>query len=267
MTFEGEMTVDEISLFGVTICCQSFEEVVETLLAASEKSKLQAYVTLTGVHGLMECQRDAQCRQAHEQALLSVPDGMPLVWLGKGLGVSQMERIYGPDLMLALLEAGLDKERRHFFLGGREGVAGELEQCLKDKFDKLKIVGTWTPPELPLTVDQEKEVVQLIRQSKPHFVWVGVGCPKQEKLMQHLTTTYKSELEEEKQGRIWLGVGAAFDFHSGKVVQAPTWVGRAGLEWLYRLCREPCRLWRRYLFTNLKFILKLLVEVFKKGSP
>jgi N-acetylglucosaminyldiphosphoundecaprenol N-acetyl-beta-D-mannosaminyltransferase len=208
------------------------------------------YVCVTGVHGVIESWRDKDLRQIHNAAGLVTPDGMPLVWLTRHHGFKHAERVYGPDLMLALCERSVSQGYRHFLYGGAEGVPDLLSKNLQRLFPGLRIVGSFSPPFRPLTDEEDEEVVRMINKSNPDIVWVGLSTPKQERWM------------DEHVGRVTapvlIGVGAAFDFHSGLKRQAPRWMQRSGLEWLFRLATEPRRLWRRYLVNNLLFILLVL---------
>lgn len=204
------------------------------------------YVCVTPVHGLVESQHDEELRRIYNTAGLVTPDGMPVVWLSQLRGYRRVERVYGPDLMLAVCAASVEHGWRHFLYGGTDGVAPLLAQRLEERFPGIQIAGTYTPPFRPLTEAEDRDVVDQINRSGADIVWVGIGAPKQEKWMAaHVGRTGASVL---------VGVGAAFDFHAGVKRQAPRWMQRAGLEWLFRLMSEPRRLWWRYLRTNPYFV-------------
>ncbi|MFL5561390.1 MAG: WecB/TagA/CpsF family glycosyltransferase [Gemmatimonadaceae bacterium] len=204
------------------------------------------YVCVTGVHGVMESQRDANLRSIHNRAGLVTPDGMPLVWLGWLHGLRQMDRVYGPDLMLACCEHSALMGYRHFFYGGAEGVAELLVARLQSRFPKLSVVGTYTPPFRPLSPEEEDDVTRRIDDAEPDIIWVGLSTPKQERWMaSHVGRVHAP---------VMIGVGAAFDFHAGLKPQAPHWMQRGGLEWFFRLATEPRRLWHRYLVNNPAFL-------------
>lgn len=215
-------------------------------------SRTPHYVCVTGVHGVMESQRDEELRRIHNSAGLVTPDGMPLVWLSRLMGFSQVERVYGPDLMLAVCKLSVERGYRHFFYGGAPGVAEKLRVRLKARFPGLKVAGTYSPPFRPLTPEEDREIVERINAAQPDILWVGISTPKQERWM------------AEHVGRLSLpvlvGVGAAFDFHAGLKKQAPAWIQRSGLEWLFRLIMEPRRLWRRYLINNPWFLWLVLLQ-------
>lgn len=210
------------------------------------------YVCVTGVHGVMESQRDETLRQIHNEAGLVAPDGMPLVWLGRLKGHAHVGRVYGPDLMLALCEATAARGTRHFLFGGAEGVAEALADNLKRRFPGLTIAGTYSPPFRSLTPQEDTQIVDMLRQAKADVIWVGLGAPKQERWM----AAHCDLLP----GSVLIGVGAAFDFHTGRARQAPIWMRQSGLEWFYRLVTEPRRLWRRYLINNPLFVSLVLAQ-------
>jgi N-acetylglucosaminyldiphosphoundecaprenol N-acetyl-beta-D-mannosaminyltransferase len=204
------------------------------------------------VHGVMEAQRDQQLRSILNQSFLNTPDGMPMVWIGRLKGFREMNRVYGPDLMLLVCEHSRKNGYTHFLYGGGEGVAQQLRQNLEAKFPGIKILGAFTPPFRPLNPSEEGGLVRMVNEMKPDIIWVGLSTPKQEKFM----AQYCDKLD----ATLLFGVGAAFDFHAGRVRQAPRWMQRSGLEWLFRLCSEPRRLWRRYLTNNPLFIFRILCQ-------
>ncbi len=210
------------------------------------------YVCVTGVHGVMESQRDESLRQIHNQAGLVTPDGMPLVWLSRFKGFRYVDRVYGPDLMLALCEHSVEEGYRHFFYGGAEGVPEQLAAVLQKRFPDLQVVGTFSPPFRPLTPHEDEQITRMINMSNPDIVWVGLGSPKQEYWM----ADHRARLT----APVLIGVGAAFDFLTGRKLQAPRWMQRAGLEWLFRLLTEPRRLWRRYLINNPLFVALVVLQ-------
>lgn len=210
----------------------------------------QHYVCVTGVHGVMESQTDPDLKAIHNRSGLTTPDGMPMVWAGRRAGATWMSRVYGPDLMLELCSAGVARGWRHFFYGGAEGVPEELASRLCARIPGLIVSGTYSPPFRQLIPDESEMVVKKINATRPDLVWVGLSTPKQERWMaEHVGRLSASAL---------LGVGAAFDIHAERVSQAPPWMQRRGLEWLYRLAKEPRRLWRRYLTNNPRFVLAIL---------
>jgi N-acetylglucosaminyldiphosphoundecaprenol N-acetyl-beta-D-mannosaminyltransferase len=213
------------------------------------------YVCVTGVHGVMESQRDQELLRIHNAAGLVTPDGMPLVWLARHAGFPHVDRVYGPDLMLACCELALVRGYRHFFYGGGPGVAERLATRLASRFPGLRVAGTYSPSFGPLSTAEEAEVVERLNASGAEIVWVGLSTPKQE----HWMHRFRDRLT----APVLVGVGAAFDFHAGLKRQAPRWIRRSGFEWLFRLSQEPRRLWRRYSSNNTRFVLELL----RRGLP
>lgn len=210
------------------------------------------YVCVSGAHGVMECQRDEELRAIHNRAGMVTPDGMPLVWLSRLHGARHASRVYGPDLMLAFCERSVKKGYRHFFYGGADGVPERLAECLKARFPDLNVVGTYSPPFRALTADEECAIVEHINAARPDVVWVGLSTPKQERWM----AANRGRLT----APVLMGVGAAFDFHAGLKPQAPLWMQRNGLEWLFRLATEPRRLWRRYAYIVPMFLLLVMLQ-------
>ncbi|GAB4006567.1 WecB/TagA/CpsF family glycosyltransferase [Glycomyces albus] len=200
------------------------------------------YVCVTGVHGVMESQRDAELKAIHNRSGLTTPDGMPMVWAGRKAGAEWMDRVYGPDLMLNVLQRAAERGWSSFLYGGKEGVPELLSKKLSERIPGVKIAGSYSPPFRPLTEAEDDEIVQRINDSGAQLVWVGLSTPKQERWM----AAHRDRLT----APAMFGVGAAFDFHAGLVPQAPPWMQRNGLEWFYRLTKEPKRLWRRYFRNN-----------------
>ena len=220
------------------------------LVARALEQRTGGYVCVTGVHGVMESQTDAALRDIHNHSFLTTPDGMPMVWLGRLHGFKNISRVYGPDLMLRISELTQRTGHTHFIYGGAEGVADELKTVLQKKFPKLRVVGTYTPPFRPLNETEEAEFIARIQALQPAIIWVGLSTPKQEKCM--------AQLAPRLPGVLFFGVGAAFDFHTGRTRQAPRWMQCCGLEWFFRLCSEPRRLGKRYLKNNTLFLCYLL---------
>jgi N-acetylglucosaminyldiphosphoundecaprenol N-acetyl-beta-D-mannosaminyltransferase len=203
-------------------------------------------VTAAAVHLVMVAREDPETARAVERAL-AVPDGVPLVWALRALGHQRATRVYGPDLMAHYCARSARTGTRMYLYGGRSDAALEQLRCaLLRRHPGLRIVGGWSPPFRPLTDAERDEVAVRINASGADVVWVGTGQPKQEKWM--------AEMRDRLDAPVLAGVGAAFDFHAGIVSQAPAWMQRAGLEWLYRLSREPRRLWRRYARYNPLFV-------------
>jgi N-acetylglucosaminyldiphosphoundecaprenol N-acetyl-beta-D-mannosaminyltransferase len=210
------------------------------------------YVCVSGMHGVMESQRDEGLRRIHSAAGLVTTDGMSLVWLCKLKGRTPVERVYGPDLMLALCQRSIQRGYRHYFYGSSPAVLQTLTARLAARYPGLEVVGTCSPPFRPLTPQEDTEIVERIARARPDVMWVGLSTPKQERWM--------AEHVKRLPGTVLIGVGAAFDFHAGTKRQAPRWMQVSGLEWLFRLLSEPRRLWRRYLINIPLFVCYLVLE-------
>ena len=246
------MQIDRVNVLGVGVSAINLDLARRAFIEAI-RSGHKGYVCVTGVHGVMESQVDPGLRRIHNDAFLVTPDGMPMTWMGKLQGFKNMSRVYGPDLMLDIMEVSRELGIRHFFYGGVNGVASELKNRLEQRFPGIQIVGTYEPPFRPLNSEEEVELRRRVSESRPDILWVGLGTPKQEKFM----AEYLPALDV----TLMVGVGAAFDFHSGRVVQAPRWMQRSGLEWFFRLCVEPKRLWRRYLGNNPRFVFQAACQL------
>ena len=240
-----------VNVLGVGLSVLNLSTALEAI-AAAVRERRKGYICVTGVHGVMEAQDDLAFKNILNGAFLCTPDGMPMVWAGKLDGYREMTRVYGPDLMLDVCAWSETCGCKHFFYGGADGVAELLAQKLKAKFPKLQVVGTYTPPFRTLNETEIKALQEQIRAAQPDILWVGLSTPKQEKFM--------AEFLPQLDVTLMVGVGAAFDFHSGRISQAPRWMQRTGLEWFYRLCCEPRRLWKRYLRNNPLFVLNFFLQ-------
>jgi len=246
------MASKRVNVLGVGLSVLNLQSALAAI-AAAVQTRRKGYIGVTGVHGVMEAQTDARFKQILNGAFLCTPDGMPMVWAGRLAGHREMGRVYGPDLMLAVCAWSETSGCRHFFYGGADGVAELLAEKLRAKFPKLQVVGTFTPPFRQLNPAEEQQLQAQIHAARPDILWVGLSTPKQEKFM----AEYLPKLDV----TLMVGVGAAFDFHSGRVKQAPYWMQRSGLEWFYRLCCEPRRLARRYLRNNPLFLLQFFGQL------
>jgi N-acetylglucosaminyldiphosphoundecaprenol N-acetyl-beta-D-mannosaminyltransferase len=232
-------------VLGVPVSAIDMADAVSTI-DGWIRARTPHYVCVTGVHGVMESQRDEGLRLIHERAGMVTPDGMPLVWIAHLEGRGHVERVYGPDLMLACCKQSLHTGARHYFFGGAEGIADRLAARLSLRFPGLAVAGTYCPPFRPLTPAEDERLVDTINAANADIVWVGLSTPKQERWM----AAHVSRLR----APVLVGVGAAFDFHAGVKRQAPRWMQQNGLEWCFRLASEPRRLGRRYLINNPAFV-------------
>lgn len=244
--------MDRVNVLGVGISAiniPSALHIIERWITERERH----YVCVTGVHGVMEAQSDQSFKKILNNAGLNSPDGMPMVWMGRLHGFKEIDRVYGPDLMLAICELSARKGYSSFFYGGAEGIPDELGKRLQEKFPDFKTAGAYSPPFRPLTPAEDEMVVDMINKSGADILWIGLSTPKQERWM----SDHAGKLEVP----VMLGVGAAFDFHTGRVKQAPAWVQRSGMEWFFRLTKEPRRLWRRYLRNNPLFLFNVFFQL------
>ena len=242
--------IQRVNVLGVGVSAINIPMALAQLDRWIRERTTKTYVTVTGVHGVMESQRDENIRRMHNQAGMVTPDGMPLVWLGKMAGHNEMDRVYGPDLMLAVMEKSVSAGYRHYFYGGADGVPELLKQKLEEKFPGIQVVGNYSPPFRALTPAEDEQIVQMINDTNPDIVWVGLSTPKQERWMDAHVGRISAP--------VMIGVGAAFDFHAGLKSKAQRFIQRSGFEWLYRLVTEPKRLWKRYLVNNPLFIMSIL---------
>jgi N-acetylglucosaminyldiphosphoundecaprenol N-acetyl-beta-D-mannosaminyltransferase len=243
--------MDRANVIGVGVHAVNLPVATQMIDHAAGGNK-KGYVCVTGVHGVMEAQRSSIFKKILDEAMLVVPDGVPTVWIGRCEGYEQMGRVFGPELMLEVCRQSVISGRTHFLYGGKPGIADELKRTLETRYPGIRIVGTFTPPFRPLSPREKAELQREFNNVSPDIVWIGLSTPKQEKFM--------AENIETLNCRIMVGVGAAFDIHTGHVKDAPEWIKRAGLQWCHRLCQEPSRLWRRYLFNNSEFIFRSFLQ-------
>jgi N-acetylglucosaminyldiphosphoundecaprenol N-acetyl-beta-D-mannosaminyltransferase len=248
----GTSKQPKANVLGIGIDAVNMEQALARI-ADDLRERRKGYVCLTGVHGVMEAQRDPSLANVFAHAALVVPDGMPTVWVGRHQGHKRMERVAGPDLMLEVLRRKEFRDRTHFFFGGKPGVAQELRQSLLARYPFLKIVGTYTPPFGPLSPAQEDEFIDTVHRLQPDVVWVGISTPKQELFMHRYLPLLDTTL--------MFAVGAAFDFHTGRLADCAEWIKRSGLQWLHRLLQDPKHLWKRCLRNNPSFLLHIFLQL------
>lgn len=231
------MNIDRVSLLGVQVSAIN----MDLALAQIEHwitERHSSYVCVAPAHSIMNCVNDPDLLPVFNKAGMVTPDGMSVVWFLRSKGYKEVDRVYGPDLLLATCAYGLEHGWRHFFLGGAPETLDLLSARLRSQFPDLKIAGQICPPFHPLSHEEYESIITEVNESKADILWVGLGSPRQEVWM-------NSNLEKIN-SQVMVGVGAAFDFLSGRKPQAPHWIQRAGLEWLFRLFSEPKRLWPRY---------------------
>lgn len=240
-------------ILGMRVDAVDFGEAISLIREWAKRGESR-YVCVANVHMVMEAYDDPAFRDLVNAADLVTPDGMPLVWMLRSLGFAGQERVYGPELTLRVCQAASEAGLSVGFYGGHPTTLEALVKNLKDRFPGLNVAYAFSPPFRPLTPEEDAAVVEEIRKRGVRILFVGLGCPKQERWM------------AEHKGRVpavMLGVGAAFDIHGGRVRQAPSWMQRMGLEWFFRLVQEPKRLWLRYLKHNPRFVILAMGELWQ----
>ena len=246
------MEMRRVNVLDVGIHALDMARALEAMVAALD-ARRKGYVCVTGVHGVMEAQRDPELRDTLNRAFLNLPDGMPTVWVGRLRGHHGMRRVFGPDMMAEVCRLSTRRGYRHFLYGGAPQVAEELRFRLMRRFPGLRVVGTHSPPFRLLDPGEESELERQIARLRPDVMWIGLSTPKQERLMarhwRRLDTT------------LMIGVGAAFDFHTGRIKDAPGWMKASGLQWAHRLAQDPQRLWKRYATHNPQFLFQIALQL------
>jgi N-acetylglucosaminyldiphosphoundecaprenol N-acetyl-beta-D-mannosaminyltransferase len=258
--YPGEKKMKSIKreLLGTKIDEISKETFILRLQKMLKAERCQ-YVCFIAAHALVTSVKDRRMRDTINGAAIASPDGMPLVWLGKAKGYDNMEKCSGPDMMGHILEDSEKMGYTQYFYGGTDESLEALRQNLSRKYPLLKILGMYSPPFRPLTQEEDERVINEINEKAPDFIWVGIGAPKQE--------FWIAEHANKINRGVMFGVGAAFDFHAGTLKRAPLWMQKHGLEWFYRLTREPGRLWKRYLVTNTLFVRYAITDLLRgKGQ-
>jgi N-acetylglucosaminyldiphosphoundecaprenol N-acetyl-beta-D-mannosaminyltransferase len=246
------MSITEATdILGVRISAIEMVTAVRTIEGWID-NRIPQYICCCTVHSVMECERDAGLKEAVNRAGLRTPDGMPLVWLSRVCGFRNVSRVYGPDLLLKLAERSATTGHRHFFYGGTDGVANQLATNMSERFPGLHVAGVLTPPRMSVGQMEPKSTIDLLNTSGADIIWVGLGTPKQDWWIANHRPLLNAP--------VLIAVGAAFDFLSGRVPQAPAWMQRSGLEWLFRFGHDPKRLWRRYIIDNCVFVVRVVLS-------
>jgi N-acetylglucosaminyldiphosphoundecaprenol N-acetyl-beta-D-mannosaminyltransferase len=251
---------NRFGVLGVSVDATQIFGVIQQIETWVQHRDFCRFVAVTGMHGVMEAQHDPAFKAVLNSADLVVPDGMPLVWLGRLRGFRLPRRVYGPELMLTVCERTASTGARHFFFGGAPGIPEKLTETLQSRYPGLNVVGAYSPPFRLLTPEEDEKVVAMINAAAPDILWVGLSTPKQEKWMH----AHRDRLRVPA----LVGVGAAFDINSGMKQQAPVWMREHGMEWFFRLLQEPQRLWRRYIVLGSEFIFYVMLELlgFRKSD-
>jgi N-acetylglucosaminyldiphosphoundecaprenol N-acetyl-beta-D-mannosaminyltransferase len=241
------------TVLDVRVDAVQIPDVVSIMREWIDRRDACRFIAVTGMHGVTEAQHDAQFKSILNAANLLVPDGYPLLWLGRRRGLLHLKRrVYGPELMAVFCEQTAAQGYRHFFYGGAPGVAEDLARRFASLYPGLVVAGTYCPPFRTLTPEEDHEAIAAIEQSRADVVWVGLGTPKQESWMFHHRALLRVP--------VLIGVGAAFDLHTQRTAQAPRFMREHGFEWLFRLLCEPRRLWKRYLVYGSEFVLRVTAE-------
>lgn len=231
------MEPEQFKVLGVNISAVDLNQTIEVMDQWIQTAH-RDYVVLTGAHGVIEMQSDEKLRQINNGAGLVTPDGMPNVWIGRWKGHKHIEKVYAPTIMMETFRLGVERGYKHFFYGGKEGVADLMAEKMRMKYPGIKMVGTFCPPFRPIEQGEIEEIAGRINGSEADIVWVGLGCPKQELWMMRFRPLLNAT--------VLIGVGAGFDFLSGEKPLAPKWIQNSGFEWLYRLLSNPTYLAKRY---------------------
>jgi N-acetylglucosaminyldiphosphoundecaprenol N-acetyl-beta-D-mannosaminyltransferase len=241
-------------LLGVRIDALQIPDVIATIERWIDQRDRCHYIAVTGMHGVTEARHDPVFKAILNAADMVVPDGMPLVWIGRLRGKNLARRVYGPELMMTFCTETASHGYRHFLFGGAPGLPEKLSETLRAKHPALQVAGTFSPPFRPVSPDEDEEILDMINCSAPDILWVGLSTPKQERWMHK----HRDRLNVP----VVVGVGAAFDINSGTKKQAPSWMREHGLEWFFRLLQEPRRLWRRYILYGSEFLFFAALELF-----
>ena len=234
-------------ILGIPIAMTDYAGAIDAM-DSMVTSRERGYVCAVAVHALTVGHDDPEMAEALREATLVLPDGMPVVWAANLLGENLTDRVYGPELMLRYNDRCAERGHRVWLYGGRDqGSLVQLALNLRRRHPGINIVGGYSPPFRPMTEEEEDALVDQVNDARPDVLWVGIGVPKQEKWM--------ARMRERLDVPVMCAVGAAFDFHAGRISQAPSWMQQRGLEWIYRIAQEPRRLLPRYLYFNPRFVL------------
>ena len=241
------------SVLGVSVDALQIPEVICRMREWIARRDACHYIAVTGMHGITEAQHHSDFKRVLADADLVVPDGMPLVWIGRWRGKSLQRRVYGPELMLSFCRETAPTGCRHFLYGGEAGVPEQVAQVLENSCTGICIAGAYSPPFRTTTPEEDEAIIEKINRAAPDVLWVGLSTPKQE--------TWMHKHRNALRVPVMVGVGAAFDFLSSRKRQAPVWMRESGLEWLFRLLQEPQRLWKRYLVNGSEFVFLAALEL------
>jgi N-acetylglucosaminyldiphosphoundecaprenol N-acetyl-beta-D-mannosaminyltransferase len=240
------------NVLGISIEAITMEGALDRISRQLE-SRRKGYICMAGVHGIVEAHRNLDLAVIYAASTMTLPDGAPTAWVGRSQGKKEMRRVAGPELMLEIFRRKEFANYSHFLYGGEEGVAQQLQQRLTAQFPWARIVAAETPPFRPLTPLEEESLAARVQTLRPDIFWVGISTPKQEYFM--------SQNLNRLDTRLMLGVGAAFDYHTGRIKDSPRWVKQIGMQWFHRLLQDPRRLWKRYLSCNSTFLWNIGLQL------
>jgi N-acetylglucosaminyldiphosphoundecaprenol N-acetyl-beta-D-mannosaminyltransferase len=245
----GRALDQRVDVLGIHVSVTDLDETVETFCRwiANGERRL---VCVSDMNALLHARADERLTAVYNTSGLTLADGMPLVWAGRSAGFDRMARVCGPDLLERVMADAAKHGWSQYFYGGADGVAEQLRDTFTAKHPGLRVAGVYSPPFRALSPEEDAGIVDRINEAAPDIVWVGLGAPKQERWM--------AEHRDRLDAPILVGVGAAFDFHTGRLDRAPVWMQKAGLEWSHRLAKEPRRLWKRYVLGIPRFCLAIL---------
>jgi N-acetylglucosaminyldiphosphoundecaprenol N-acetyl-beta-D-mannosaminyltransferase len=244
-----ETSQDRVDVLGIYVSVTDMEHTVGTFARWIEDGE-RHLVCVSDMNALLQARADERLTEVYNTSGMTLPDGMPLVWAGKKAGFERMARVCGPDLIERVMAEAEQRGWSQYFYGGADGVPEKLRDTFTARHPGLKVAGAYSPPYRALTAEEDDEIVARLNEANPDIIWVGLGAPKQERWM----ADHRDRLD----AAILVGVGAAFDFHTGRVDRAPKWMQKSGLEWSYRIYKEPRRLWRRYVLGIPKFGVGIL---------
>ena len=245
-----KQTIPVCPILGVNIAAVNMNDVL-SFTHDHIKELSGEYICVSNVHTTVTAYKDPSYLAVQNNAIMALPDGGPLSSVGRKRGYTQMERVTGPSYMEEILKVSGQYGYRHFFYGSSKETTDKMADVIKERYPDVIIAGVFNPPFRPLTAAEDTEVIKMITETQPNFVWVGLGAPKQE--------IWMAEHQYKIPG-LMVGVGAAFDYLAGNIQRAPEWMQTANLEWFYRLCQDPKRLFKRYVVTNTSFIWNAVIR-------
>lgn len=242
-------SIPTCKILGVDIAAIDMKWLV-SFISDNIKELAGDYICVSNVHTTIMAYEDERYLAVQNGGILAIPDGGPLSSEGRRRGHKSMKRTTGPDLMNEMFKISVEKGYKHYFYGSKPETLDKIESNLQKAYPGIQIVGMYSPPFRPLSINENEQVVEQINETKPDFVWVGLGAPKQENWM----AQHQGEIDG-----LMIGVGAGFDYCAGTIKRAPKWMQKRDMEWIYRLLQDPKRLFKRYVVTNTKFVWHAII--------